>query len=148
MSWEPGQPIISKIESRRLENGQLNWTSTTKFPVRDDNGEVMGLIGITREINDLKQTELALEYMATHDLLTGLPNRFLLMDRLQQVLVRSERYGLNFGLLYIDLDKFKQVNDLHGHDIGDALLKSIAQRIVSCIRESDTLGPHWRRSSL
>jgi PAS domain S-box-containing protein len=86
---ETDEPIAGLIESRLLEDSGQNWTLTTKLPVHDEAGNVIGLFGITREINELKQAEMSLQYLATHDTLTALPNRFLMMDRLNQVLARA-----------------------------------------------------------
>lgn len=80
-----------------------------------------------------------LKYLALYDTLTGLPNRDLFQDRMQRALLRARRENSQFALLYLDLDKFKQANDTYGHTAGDALLKNVAQRIKSCVRETDTV---------
>ena len=87
-----------------------------------------------------KQTETLLQHMARHDVLTGLPNRQLFHDRLQTALSIARRNNGQLALLYIDLDKFKQVNDTQGHLVGDSLLQEVAHRITGCLRESDTVG--------
>jgi diguanylate cyclase (GGDEF)-like protein/PAS domain S-box-containing protein len=133
------EPISGLIESRQLEDGSLNWTLTTKLPVHDGAGQVVGLLGITREINELKQAEMSLQYLATHDSLTTLPNRFLLMDRLNQALARAQRDAVPFGVLFVDIDDFKTINDTAGHESGDRVLRSIAERLQSCVRASDTI---------
>src|SRR5664280_1360797 len=111
---ETDEPIIGLTESRRLEGDHVNWTLTTKTPLHDAAGNVVGLLGITREINELKRAEITLEHLATHDTLTGLPNRFLMFDRLNQLLVRAARYQSSFAILFIDLDGFKRINDSRG----------------------------------
>ena len=136
---ETGQPIIGLIESREMPNGETNWTSTSKLPLRDKHNQVVGLLGITREINELKKVEEELQYYATHDILTGTPNRFLLLDRLEQSIQRAKRNNGTFALLYIDLDDFKPVNDRFGHDVGDQVIKQTAQRLKKAVRESDTV---------
>jgi diguanylate cyclase (GGDEF)-like protein len=136
---ETDEPIAGLIESRQLDDGGLNWTLTTKLPVHDEGGNVIGLLGITREINELKQAEMSLQYLATHDSLTALPNRFLMMDRLNQVLARAERDGSPCGVLFVDLDDFKAINDSAGHEAGDGVLRSIAERLQACVRASDTV---------
>jgi len=133
------EAISGLIESRQLADGRLNWTLTTKLPVHDAAGQVIGLLGISREINELKEAEVSLQYLATHDSLTSLPNRFLLMDRLTQVLARAERDTVPFGVLFVDIDDFKAINDTSGHESGDAVLRSIAARMLSCVRASDTV---------
>jgi diguanylate cyclase (GGDEF)-like protein/PAS domain S-box-containing protein len=136
---ESGQNIIGLIESRALPNGETNWTSTTKLPIRDKSGTVIGMLGITREINELKRAELNLQYLATHDLLTGLPNRYLLFDRMEQTIRRARRNQSMFAVLYIDLDGFKGVNDRYGHHIGDQVLRQVADRLTANVRDSDTV---------
>ncbi len=136
---ETDEPIIGLTESRQLESGQVNWTLTTKTPLHDAAGDVVGLLGITREINELKRAELALEHLATHDTLTGLPNRYLMSDRLNQLLVRAERYKSCFAVLFIDLDGFKHINDSRGHDVGDLVLRAVAERLRQSVRAADTV---------
>jgi diguanylate cyclase (GGDEF)-like protein/PAS domain S-box-containing protein len=136
---ETDVPIIGLTESRQLESGQVNWTLTTKTPLHDQAGTVVGLLGITREINELKRAEMALEHLATHDTLTGLPNRYLMFDRLNQLLVRAARYELSFAILFIDLDGFKRINDSRGHDVGDLVLRGVAERLTRNLRAADTV---------
>lgn len=97
-------------------------------------------IAVARDISDRKELELRLAHMAQHDPLTDLPNRTLFLDRLQTGLQRARRDAAGLALLFIDLDMFKGVNDRYGHAIGDHLLKEIADRLRSCVRESDTIG--------
>ena len=136
---ETGRPIIGLIESRQLDDGQTNWTLSTKLPLRDESGYVIGLVGITRDINEIRETEVALQHLATHDALTDLPNRFLMVDRLSQVLARAKRSGTAFAVLYMDIDRFKDVNDSRGHEFGDLLLHAVAQRLRKSVRQSDTV---------
>lgn len=90
------------------------------------------------EVAERKRLEELARYQATHDALTGLPNRHLFMDRLAQAVERSLRWKTSFALLYLDIDGFKPVNDRHGHQAGDDLLKRIAERLTQTIRKSDT----------
>jgi diguanylate cyclase (GGDEF)-like protein/PAS domain S-box-containing protein len=136
---ETGRPIIGLIESRQLEDGQTNWTLSTKLPIRDECGNVIGLVGITRDINEIRETEVALQHLATHDSLTDLPNRFLMVDRLSQLLARAKRSRSAFAVLYMDVDRFKDINDSRGHEFGDHLLRVVARRLRKSVRQSDTV---------
>jgi len=100
-------------------------------------GEKLAL-GIFRDISAAKESRQRIEFLATHDPLTSLPNRSLLYDRIQQALARSEREPEPFALIFIDLDNFKAVNDTFGHDQGDQLLLQTATRIQNCLRAADT----------
>ena len=125
---DSGEPLVGLVESRPLGGAVVNWTLTTKSPLRDASGVTVGLIGITSEINEIKRTELDLQHLATHDTTTGLPNRYLLIDRLSQVLAHSKREGTSFAVLFVDIDDFKAVNDEHGHEFGDLVLQAMARR--------------------
>lgn len=96
------------------------------------------VLGIFRDISAAEESRQRIEFLATHDPLTGLPNRSLLYDRIQQALARSEREPEPFALMFIDLDNFKAVNDTFGHDQGDQMLQQAATRIQSCVRAADT----------
>lgn len=97
------------------------------------------ILFIFRDITERKLAQERLEYMAHYDPLTALPNRTLFFDRLDQTLRHAQRYQLIFSLLFLDLDRFKEINDTMGHDVGDLLLKIAAERIRSCVRSCDTV---------
>lgn len=98
------------------------------------------LLGKLREQEEaLRESEARMAHMAHHDALTGLPNRAMFEDRLHQAIVRAERNGTAFALLYIDLNDFKPVNDAHGHAVGDELLRQVAQRLAGAVRRADTV---------
>ena len=96
-------------------------------------------VAIIQDITERKQTEERLSYLAYYDVLTGLPNRVLLLERLQQALADAERVNRLVAVLFLDLDRFKVINDTLGHHIGDALLKVVAERLRSCVRPGDTI---------
>ncbi len=136
---ETNRPIIDLIESRQLDEGRANWTLTSKMPLHDELGNVIGLAGITHEINEIRQTEMALQHLATHDPLTDLPNRFLMVDRLGQFLGRAKRSSTTFAVLFMDIDRFKEVNDSRGHEFGDLVLRAVTQRLTKSVRQNDTV---------
>ena len=112
------------------------WYNT---PLVDQNGKVIGVASLVDDITERKQSEEMIWKQANFDTLTGLPNRNMFHDRLEQELIKSNRSSLPLALLLIDLDEFKEVNDTLGHDVGDQLLKEAAHRITTCVRESDTV---------
>lgn len=120
-------------------HGGHMWRSISGEPMFDAQGVFRGYRGIGRNITSRKQAEERIERLAFYDVLTGLPNRRLLMDRLQHALHSSSRDGLMGALLFIDLDNFKDLNDTQGHDMGDRLLRQVAIRLGECVREADTV---------
>ncbi|HTN93015.1 MAG TPA: EAL domain-containing protein [Gallionella sp.] len=123
----------------RRKNGEIypKWLSITS--VRGNNGLITHYVGSHIDITERKASEEMIQQLAFYDPLTSLPNRRLLLDRLQQALASSARSGREGALLFIDLDNFKNLNDTLGHDFGDMLLQQVTQRLVSCIREGDTV---------
>ena len=115
------------------------WVSISGAPVFDSEGSFKGYRGTGREISARKQAEADIERLAFYDPLTELPNRRLLIDRLSQAIAASARRSSYGALLFIDLDNFKALNDTCGHDKGDQLLKQVALRLASCVRDSDTV---------
>ena len=107
--------------------------------IRGPEGEVQQYAAIVNDITERKLDEEQIRYQANYDQLTGLPNRALFMDRLSRLVIESRRTKTNIGLMFIDLDGFKAVNDTLGHDAGDELLKQTADRLNICVRESDTV---------
>jgi diguanylate cyclase (GGDEF)-like protein len=99
----------------------------------------MGTSGFARDITERKRAEEMISYQAFHDLLTGLPNRTLFMDRLELALTQAKRRNQRVGVMFIDIDRFKLINDTYGHPEGDKLLKDFAQRTRNCLRSGDTL---------
>lgn len=119
-------------------DGRKVLVETIKTPYRMSDGTVVGIIAVARDITERKMNEEAIRNLAFNDALTGLPNRRLLMDRLALAMTASKRSGRFGVVLFLDLDNFKPLNDTHGHDVGDLLLREVARRISTCIREADT----------
>ena len=127
-----------EVWSRR-KDGEAYAGLLTISTVRDAAGHVQNYLGIFADITALKLQQDRLEHVAHFDPLTDLPNRILLADRLNQAIVASRRHARNLGVLYLDLDGFKQVNDNYGHDVGDDLLIELARRMKATLREEDTI---------
>lgn len=119
-------------------DGSVRDLSVTFVPHWDEQGRVQGFFSLTLDITERKQLERKLAHTAQHDALTGLPNRALYQDRLQQAIERYKRSKTQFALLYLDIDHFKTINDTRGHAVGDRLLKEFSVRIRQCLRASDT----------
>ncbi|WP_207388034.1 sensor domain-containing protein [Hylemonella gracilis] len=135
---EARQPFRDLELLRMGAHRQQYWVSISGAPIFDARQRFRGYRGIGRDISDRKRAEGETQRLAFYDTLTGLPNRRLLLDRLAQAqaaCTRSKRHG---ALFFLDLDNFKDLNDTLGHDVGDLLLKQVAQRLLSCLRESDT----------
>ena len=120
--------------------GLLTPMSLVLIAHRDGDGEIEYCAAIGRDVTELKAVQHALEREATHDALTALPNRTLILDRLDQAVLRAERTNGGLAVLYIDLDRVKIVNDRLGHDAGDKLLIQAAERLQHCVRSVDTVG--------
>lgn len=114
----------------------LNWKLT---PDLDTQGEVRSILAVVRDITELKRNQAQLEHIAHYDVLTGLPNRALLADRMTNAMAQAVRRQRQLALVYIDLDGFKEVNDNHGHVAGDHLLQTVSYRLKKVLRDSDTL---------
>ena len=136
-----GKTSAYEIEHRTLEsNGSCKWVYARGMVVkRARNGQPLRMVGTYSDIGERKAREELIKHIAEHDALTGLPNRVLLADRLRQALLRAKRENTKLAVIYFDLDKFKPVNDTHGHGVGDLLLIAVASRVRGVLRESDTV---------
>ncbi len=127
-----------EIWNRRKDGGIFpEWLSIAA--VRDEAGKTTHYIGVFTDISERKQSEARIHHLAHHDVLTGLPNRLLLEDRVSQAMLKSKRSSRPMALVFIDLDRFKNINDTLGHEVGDNLLVQAAQRGLSVLRDTDTL---------
>ena len=133
-----GETLKTEETSLNILTGVAEVFMTVKLPLRREDGSIYALCGISTDITERKDIEEHMQHMAQYDALTHLPNRALFNDRLQQAIASAQRNKARLALMFIDLDKFKPVNDTYGHGVGDLLLKEVALRIQECLRESDT----------
>ena len=126
------------LQSRR-KNDTVFWNEVRLAPVRDMSGRATHFVYTMTDITKARDSEEKLERLASHDVLTGLPNRRMLMDRLGQAIALGERGDFVVAVAFIDLDRLKFVNDSFGHDAGDLLITSVADRMQTCVRKSDTV---------
>jgi diguanylate cyclase (GGDEF)-like protein/PAS domain S-box-containing protein len=108
-------------------------------PIHDRRGQVTGAVMVFHDVSTARAQSARMAHLAQHDALTDLPNRILLNDRLDQAIGFAKRHDKSLALLYLDLDRFKHVNDSLGHAVGDSLLKAVAQRLTACVRATDTV---------
>lgn len=127
------------IMHRVLPGQKPYYISVSGEPILDSNGLAIGYRGVSREITDQRIAEQRIQHLATHDSLTDLPNRVMFSQLLQAALATGQRYDQKFSVLFLDLDRFKFINDSLGHDAGDHLLQEIAVRLKAAIRDSDTI---------
>jgi len=123
----------------RRRDGSTYHEEKTITPLRDSKGTITHFIASGKDVSDRVRAQEKLEFLAHHDTITGLPNRVLLADRLEQALVRARRDEVSVAVLFLDLDGFKAINDTAGHDVGDRLLAEVATRLQATVRERDTV---------
>lgn len=123
----------------RRKSGEVYAELITISAVQDAAGKTQNYLGLFTDITQMKEHQQQLEHLAHYDPLTGLPNRVLLADRVQQVMIQNERRGQSLAIVYLDLDGFKVVNDTYGHQVGDELLIVISRRMKEVLRDGDTL---------
>ncbi|HZW21215.1 sensor domain-containing protein [Noviherbaspirillum sp.] len=133
------KPFRDIIFHRTLECGTPYFVSVSGEPIFDGSGDFTGYRGVAREITDKKIAEERIQYLATHDGLTGLPNRMMFSELLSAAIRTARRYDRRFAVLFIDLDRFKYINDTLGHHAGDTLLKEVADRFKAALRSSDMI---------
>lgn len=142
-----GEDIMQSLKERHHWRGDMLmkqgfkqfWASLAIAPIRDDRGEVSNYVCAMQDISFIKESQRKMEQLAYYDVLTGLANRSYFRDQLRKAIAMSSRGYYHFALLYFDLDEFKRINDTLGHDAGDELLKEVARRLISRLREEDTI---------
>ena len=122
------------------KDGSTVWVEITTTGIYNVSGEFVSILGVSRNITERKQIQDRMAYLAHHDALTDLPNRVLFSDRLNRALAQAQRNLTRMALMFIDLDKFKPINDTLGHAVGDLMLKETAIRLCACVRSADTVG--------
>ena len=137
-SLEKSDYWMGEITGRKIDGASYPLWLTVNA-VKDYTGQLTNYVAMLTDVSDIKRSQEELEYVATHDSLTGLPNRVLFHDRLQQAVARTLRTGSVGALFFLDLDRFKNVNDNLGHHVGDDLLKQVSERLRGVCRASDTL---------
>jgi diguanylate cyclase (GGDEF)-like protein/PAS domain S-box-containing protein len=133
------EPFYDFLIQRPNVGGRERWMSMSGIPLFDEKGNFTGYRGLGKDVSERKINERKIQYLATHDALTGLANRALFSELLNRNLHTARRYQRGFAVLFIDLDRFKLINDSLGHEAGDMLLKVVAKRLQQCVRASDVI---------
>lgn len=120
-------------------DGRESAIEDTASPIHDRKGRVIGAVIVFRDVGAARALSLRMSHLAQHDVLTGLPNRLLLSDRLDRAIAAGRRHGSSLAVLFMDVDRFKRINDRLGHAVGDGVLRSVADRLLTGVRRSDTV---------
>jgi diguanylate cyclase (GGDEF)-like protein/PAS domain S-box-containing protein len=131
--------VFSEVFVNRRKDGGLYYEEKTISPLKDPAGQVTHFVATGKDVTERMQTQERLQHMAQHDALTELPNRVLFLDRLKQALARARWHKRLVAVLFVDMDRFKTINDTLGHEIGDKLLQALAERFSAGVREGDTV---------
>ena len=137
--YKTGEPHTGFAFKVMRKDGATGYAETSISVIKNEQGRTIGFRSVGRDVTERKQLQLKLEEMATHDYLTGLPNRVLLLDRFNIAAALARRNKVRLAVMSLDLDKFKSINDALGHEAGDQVLKAIGTRLTGIIRASDTV---------
>jgi diguanylate cyclase (GGDEF)-like protein/PAS domain S-box-containing protein len=136
LAMEGSKPATTEFRMRS-KDGTYDWLECRYTPIRDASGRLLEIEGLLTNITEKKEAADKIRVLALTDALTGLANRAVFIDRLRQAFASAQRGAPSFAILYLDLDRFKDINDTLGHSAGDLLLKSVGERLKSCVRETD-----------
>lgn len=131
--------VFRDVVVNARKDGTIFYEEKTITPIKDERGRITHFISTGKDISERMHTEQRLHFLAHHDVLTALPNRAMLLERLERALVHAKRHKTAVAVLFLDLDRFKMINDTLGHDIGDRLLMQLADRLQPCLRQEDTV---------
>ena len=137
-AWQNHAPLVYE-KNLQAKDGTAKVFDMMKIPLFTEDGGRRGLVLVGRDVTERKLAAARIQHLAHHDSLTELPNRVLFQERLRQALAQAKRSKWILGLMFLDLDKFKDINDTLGHHVGDLLLKAVAKRLCRCVRETDTV---------
>jgi diguanylate cyclase (GGDEF)-like protein/PAS domain S-box-containing protein len=131
--------VFSEVFVNRHKDGRLYYEEKTISPLKDPAGQVTHFVATGKDVTERMQAQERLQHMAQHDALTELPNRVLFLDRLKQAVARARWHERLVAVLFVDMDRFKTINDTLGHEVGDKLLQALAERFTASVREGDTV---------